>query len=367
MQLLLAMHVRERFHLRTYIGLSLAGLGCGFVGAMGGAKIASVAMPVREPVTMVAPQIEVTDDVAISSSTSMRAEAAPAPSNEVAFVIQAEDTNYMILPIDAATLPHVKSRMVNEEYASTTIAPLHAKDLTREVRAWQGVDVLVDNTCRATLHDFAVIHTLTGDPAYAADETANDAKWTRASIEKNGAAFVVAKLETCSGTYARAASAPAAVKFENLGTDQQSAEELAAIQDLESSSVAAEARTGFAEQVTEGNMGGSTNFDEVTHFTAQTARDNRTDTSWIVVRGAADFMCGGPDVNIWGLYRIDHGKPTRIVAAKSKLAGIDSLVDLDGDGLPEILGSELLSTTSFYDRDQNDLVSYQIPFFGCPC
>ncbi|MFT3695202.1 MAG: hypothetical protein QM831_18840 [Kofleriaceae bacterium] len=360
------MQLRERFSLRTYIGLSIVGLGCGFVGAMGGAKIASVAMPIKERVAIEIPVTEISDEVRMSSSSITHGDAAPAPSDDVAFVMVAEDTNYMVLPIDPATLPHVTSRIVKEEYASTTIAQLHDKDLTRELRAWKGIDVLVDNKCRTTLHDFAVIHTLTGDPVYAGEET-NNGKWTRALIDKNGAAYVVAKLETCSGEYARAASAPAAVTFDKI-SNGETREESTALADLKKSPIEAAARASLAQQAADGQPE-SDDFDKVVHYATFAAKDPRTSTEWIVIHANADFMCGGPDVNFWGLYRVEpNGSVTRVAGGEAKVSEISALVDLDDDGIPEIRGSGWIAPQSaFYDRDLATLLSYDVPFFGCPC
>lgn len=361
------MQLRERFDLRTYIGLSLAGLGCGFVGAMSGAKLASVAMPIKERVAIEMPAVDV-DDVQMSSTSIIHSEGAPAPSNDVMFVMVAEDTNYVVLPIDAATLPHLTSRLVKEEYASTTIAPIRDTDLTRELRAWKGIDVVVDNKCRQTLRDFAVIHTLTGDPSYAGEE-AGDGKWTRASIEKNGAAYVVAKLDTCSGDYARAASAPAAVPFETIAAlpvreDDNAqplrAEETAAIADLKRSPAEAAARNALDP---------ADNFDAVTSYQTIAATDPRTGVEWVAVHARADFSCGGPDVNFWGLYRVQaNGSVERVASGEAKLAEITALVDLDGDGIPELRGAGWLGPqAAFYDRDMNQLATFDVPFFGCPC
>jgi hypothetical protein len=113
----------------------------------------------------------------------------------------------------------------------------------------------------------------------------------------------------------------------------------------------------------------SSAFDKVTEITTKVALDPRTHTKWIAVHAHADFMCGGPQVNFWGLYRVEGDHVVAVKQAKlESLAEITSLIDVDGDGIPEILGAGWISPTSaIYDLEENMIVSYDVPFFGCPC
>src|SRR3569623_2123905 len=187
-----AMQLREPYPLRTYIALSLLGLGSGFVGALTGATLASRAHRVATTIPIIAPE----------------------PTAE-------------LVPVAAAVNTQRAALLGDGEYPSDASARLRDRDLTPELRAWRGQPVIVDGTCTDTLHDFALISQLSGDPAYADNSLADhprwairhgegdeaQMRWTAAGIEANGVHLVAAKRETCTGTIARAASAPAPVPF----------------------------------------------------------------------------------------------------------------------------------------------------------
>jgi len=355
------MHLREPFPLRTYIGLSLLGLGSGFIGALTGATLASNAhrVAVTIPVIDPAPQAEL---VPVASASTVRDERQPAPSNKPGFVIDVDNATWMILDVDPTSIDtHRAPHLAAGEYASDTVALLRDRDLTSELRGWRGQDVIVDGTCTDTLHDFALITQVTGDPVYADDTT--HPHWTTKTIEANGTHFVAAKLSHCTGKYARAASAPAAVPFLEVAEPELEQRAIAALK---------QSPTGLAvrAQIAAQYSGESKiNFDEATQVETKVARDPRTGATWIAVHAHADFMCGGPEINFFGLYRAAEGQLVTVREIQSPdLAGVDALVDLDGDGVPELLGNGWITPNrAFYNQDLAPIVSYEIPFFGCPC
>ena len=355
------MHLREPFPLRTYIGLSLLGLGSGFIGALTGATLASNAHRVAVTITVIdpAPQAEL---VPVASASTVRDERQPAPSNKPGFVIDVDDATWMILDVDPTSIDtHRAPHLAAGEYASDTVALLRDRDLTSELRGWRGQDVIVDGTCTDTLHDFALITQVTGDPVYADDTT--HPHWTTKTIEANGTHFVAAKLSHCTGKYARAASAPAAVPFPEVAAPEL---EQRAVTALKTSPTGLAVRAQIAEQYSGSEK---INFDEATQVETKVARDPRTGATWIAVHAHADFMCGGPEINFFGLYRVTEGELVTVREIQSPdLAGVDALVDLDGDGVPELLGNGWITPNrAFYNQDLAPIVSYEIPFFGCPC
>jgi len=359
------MNLREPFPLRTYLGLSLLGAACGLVGALTGATLASNAHRVATTIPIVEPAAEPQPElVPIASTTTARDERQAAPSNRPGFVIEVDGATWMVLDVDATTLDsHRAPHLARGEFASDTVALLRDRDLTAELRAWRGQDVIVDGTCTDTLHDFALISQVTGDPVYADDGTQ---RWTTATIEANGSHLVAAKLARCTGRYARAASAPAAVPFAELSDGDALASQATA--QLLASATGRAARAKFDEQYTV-NERPQVDFDEVAQLSTKVARDPRTGTTWISVHAHADFSCGGPDVNFFGLYRVAEGALVMVREQPSPdLAGLDALVDLDGDGVPELLGNGWLSPNrAFYNQDLEPIVTYEVPFFGCPC
>ena len=360
---LAGMHLREPFPLRTYLGLSLLGLGCGFVGALTGATLASNAhrVAISVPIIDPAPVIEATP---IASSAATHEERQAAPSNKPGFVIEVDGATWFVLDVDATTLDtHRTPRLAHGEFATDTIAMLRDRDLTAELRGWRGQQVIVDGACTDTLHDFALISQVTGDPVYADDATQH---WTAASIEEHGTHLIAAKLAHCTGKYARAASAPAAVPFGELADSDDLANQASAR--LLASETGRTARAQLAEQFPAGEQP-QVNFDEATQISTKVTSDPRTGAVWIMVHANSDFACGGPDINFYGLYRVADGALVTVrEQASPDLAGVDALVDLDGDGIPELLGNGWLEPNrAFYTQSLDPIMTYGVPFFGCPC
>lgn len=365
------MHLRESFPLLTYIRLSLLGVGCGFVGALSGATIASSAnQRVAEtvPVVEVAPAPEL---AAISTSGAAPREAAPAPSNQIGFVFELAGAHWMILDVDPSTIEHHRAtRLVGaqgaEDYPFATLAVLASRDQPAALRAWRNTQVIVDGTCTDTAREFALISQVSGEPSYAEDATSDSlGHWTAAAIAEHGTTVVAAKLDHCTGTYARAAAAPAAVPFAELDDTELAhrAEKL-----LLASDTATQARADLKAQYAEVPTDEVMTFDKVTELATKVTSDPRTGTKWISVHAHAEFSCGGPQVNIWGLYRMEGEQLLMVREQPADLASIQGLVDLDGDGIPEILGSGWITpSAAFYDQMLAPIVSYDVPFFGCPC
>ena len=363
------MHLHERFPLRRYLGLSLLGLGCGFVGAMSGAHAASR----FAQVTVTIPEIDLApapEPLEVASATSKHTERV-AVSQQPGFVIELEGKSWFVLDVDPSTIvTHAKTRVENDEAPTSTIAMLRDRDLTAELRAWRGETVDVAGTCSDVVHDFALVHVLTGDPVYAAEDNPADGKWTRAMIDQHGTAYVVAKLEHCTGAYARSSRAEPIVAFKTVEQDFTKVDfDVAhATDDLMKSDVAADVKHEFFNQMADEHDKTST-FDKVTEITTEVAIDPRTSTKWVAVHAHADFMCGGPQINFWGLYRVEGDHVVAVKRAKlASLAQITSLIDVDGDGIPEVLGGGWISPASaIFDLDESVLASYDVPFFGCPC
>ena len=365
------MHLHEPFPLRRYLGLSLLGLGCGFVGAMSGARIASDLVghdAVSIPEISLAPPIE---PIEVATTMSKHTEALPPVSTKPGFVIEIDGSSWFVLDVDPSTVDsHAKSHLENDEYPTRTLASLRDRDLTKELRAWRGQGVVVDSQCVDVLHDFALVHVLSGDPVYADEDNVATAKWTRRMVDEHGTAYVVAKLEHCTGTYARAELAPWIIAYEDVTGDPTKVDlDVAhATDDLMKSEVGEQVKQEFIGQMAD-EHDTSSGFDKVTEISTKVAIDPRTHTKWIAVHAHADFMCGGPQINFWGLYRVEGDHVIAIKQAKlESLAQITSLIDVDGDGIPEILGGGWISpTNAIYDLEENTIASYDVPFFGCPC
>ncbi len=369
------MQLRESFPLRTYLGLSLLGVGFGLTGALGGAAVASKATGVRAQ----APDIELavtSEPVSTSTSIRVNTEAAEAPSNDVGFVITTRTGNWFVLPMDASQIPHHGGSLEVSDGVQQVLEPL--RTLPAEVRAWRDVKVTVQGTCTDTLREFALLSQLSGDPAYIDEgeggprDELGQLTWTAKAVQAHGTTYVAARLEHCDGTYARATGATPAVAFTPVA---QGAHIALAEKTLLASAVAKEVRAAFAAdqaQMADPNMPAPT-FEklwaDVANVSSLEMTDPRTGTSWVAVHVSAEFSCGGPDLNFYGLYRVDGDRLVAISEMKSEnVSAIEALVDLDGDGVPELFGSGWLQPThAFYSAEMETLASYEVPFLGCPC
>ena len=75
-----------------------------------------------------------------------------------------------------------------------------------------------------------------------------------------------------------------------------------------------------------------------------------------------------PHVNLWGLYRVEKdGTLTSFDTSLGQIEQIDRLVDLDGDGMWEVIGTEWLGTTLVNDAKGTTLEQLDQQFYGCPC
>src|SRR5262249_41106487 len=105
-------------------------------------------------------------------------------------------------------------------------------------------------------------------------------------------------------------------------------------------------------------------FDEV-------AMQDRNGVEWISIHGFLDEGCGGPHVNVWGLYRVapDGTLVTVVSRALDTMSSLDSFVDLDGDGVPEVVGrgEGFGDNTVVETIDGKQITNLAVAFYGCPC
>jgi hypothetical protein len=364
LQFMAAMHLHEPFPLRRYLALSLLGLGCGFVGAVSGARIASNVMTSAMPVPHVTFDESHIEMANVSSTSIAHTEAMPAPSDKPGFVIEADGDTWFVLAVDPGVVTGRSHLAAEDGESTTTIASVRERELTPELRAWRGQRIDVDG-CIDVLHDFALVHVVTGDPVYADD--IDHRKWTARSIEAHGTAYVVAKLDHCTGTLGRAVSAPPLVTFTAVDEHDRDNDPLAskASELLMASATAMHVKAEFLAEA--GNL--PADYDKALTLDTIEGIDMRTRTKWIAVHANAGFACGGPNINFWGLYRAVGDHLVTIKEAKLEtIANIQSMIDLDGDGVPELVGGGWISPTSaVFDIDEQTLLSYNVPFFGCPC
>jgi hypothetical protein len=344
---------------RPHVLAALAMFGCGALGlAVGYAArpasthtVTMVSMPVHEP-TRTEPM------------TLPLANAQPVRSNELSLVFSAGGATYVKLAEigeDAAAMPkHGKGKLVDDDGITTALASIDAADVPAAYRRWTDREVLVDGTCRANVTGFYVVSRLTGDTGYAG---VDDEKWTVKNVLEHGSVMLAAKLDGCDGTFARGAELPPVIVPAELEDAELAAKARAA---LIASQPSQETQRDYLEFETTKPWYES----EYATFATRIVRHPTTGVTWVSVHGSMEHGCGGPDVNVWGLYRVEADGTLAAVQLRrlGDMHSIDKLIDIDNDGELEMIGTPWLGLDTVVARGSGEeLDRLSLTFFGCPC
>jgi hypothetical protein len=344
------------------------GVGCGLLGAM----LTLVAKPEPGPVALAPPSTMVPGEefVGVVTDNTATSEVQPAQpsrpgSDQFLFVFRAAGNTYLKLaelddePDQIPVLPKHDKLKVFDKEDTVAIGVVREADLPDAYGAWIGKQVIVDGSCKANVTGFAVVARLAGDPGYAGIE---NEKWTANSVMKSGSVVLAGRLDGCAkGTFARdAALAPIIIPtpVENAGLVAEARSAILA------SSAANDAAVEWAAHKQTGEWYESTN------FVTLVVRHPKTGVTWIAIQGRPDSDgCGGPDINVFGLYRVDaQGALIPVEERKSDLYTVQQLLDVDGDGNLEIIGRPWLGMDTYLVHpDGSEIESIKVPFFGCPC
>lgn len=289
-------------------------------------------------------------------------------ADEIQLLFRAGDATYMRLAdlerdADGARMwpPHAAPRLLNEDGVHVVLADVRDADVPAFHRAWAGKQVVVDGTCRATVTGFAVASRLAGSPVYAGIEKDD---WDVASVSHSGTAVLAARLDGCSGTYARDAALPPVVVLEPVQDERLASVARSAL--IASAAGAATERrwTQAADQAPAGTW-----WDHA-QFTTKIVRHPRTGAKLVAVHGYIEYACGGPEVNVWGLYRAAADgtlSPVRETQLEA-LHSIEQIIDIEGDGEIELIGRPWLGLDIVLaDAGGAVLDRLGMQFYGCPC
>jgi len=345
-------------------GMVGASLGCGVVGAM--VVLATTAAPMPGVLVPALPDVRMEESVRMPISVETRRTVAPAPrSSQLRFVFRAGGATYMKLEDlgsagDPKQLPaHGQVKLVTADDSTAAIAVVRDAEVPEAHRGWKGKQVLVEQSCTATVVGFAVVSRLVGDTGYAGIE---DEAWTAASVMGSGKTVLAARLDGCTkGLYARDAALPKIVALEPVANEDLA---LAARSALLASDAARETQLQWAEAGQEGE------WSEHTELDTKVLRHPLTGVTWISVHGNADEGCGGPEVNVWGLFRVERDGSLATVEARKleDLHRIEQIIDLEGDGELELVGRPWLGLDLVLTRASGEeLERLAMPFYGCPC
>jgi hypothetical protein len=361
--------IRRQLVVPAYVSAIHMAVGLGMLAA----GIALVAASSSPRVAEVAPVVELSETASPAPVTPPRAavaaseQAAPI-ADEIKLVFHAGGASYLRLADldrdDEGRIlwpRHAAPRLVQEDSAQVAIAAVDAADVPALHRSWLGRQVVVDGACRAKVTGFAVVSRLVGDPSYAG--LAKDV-WDVASVMQTGAQLLAARLDGCRGAFARDAAlapvvVPEPVRDERLARAAESA--------LLASAPAAEVGKSWNEAKPAGAEGAWWDHAELS---TRVLRHPQTRTTFVAVHAHTEQSCGGPDINLWGLYRVGADGTLSPVHERrfEHLYSIDRIVDVEGDGELELLGRSwlgddvVLTTAGGRELDRLDM-----QFYGCPC
>ncbi|MGE0403090.1 MAG: hypothetical protein AB7T06_40665 [Kofleriaceae bacterium] len=364
----------------------LTAIGIAFAGA-GLFAIAKPALQTPAPQrTAIEAPVEV-PEIALDVPVSSQTDAPPVArmgSRSVAMVFTAQGATWMKLEnlrvlgeatdmdgVPRSAFPkHGVIRHTQEDYVEIATAPIALEDVPAAHRDRLGDKIIVDGTCTTYITGFAVVARLTGSTGYAGDDTSDG--WTGTSVMKYGAPMIAAKLGDCTGTLARDATLPPAIEARAQKDDD--AKLVARAKQMLLRSADAKATTkewdGFYanNEFSKDESRGHWSTDSSTTWQTMTFVHPTTHETWISIHANQLEGCGSPHVNVWGLYRVEaDGTLTAFEAKLGDIETIDQLIDLDGDGVVEVVGKEWLGDTLVNDHLGNTLEKLDRPFYGCPC
>lgn len=274
-------------------------------------------------------------------------------------------------PLPPGTFPpHGPLRLVGDKSVPDgAIAALADNDLPADVAAWRGHRVVVDNRCQARVTDLALVGLISGslDDFYWADGEPGEVEVAEAVLHY-GNTVIAGRLAGCKvpGGIARSAHLPLAMPAIEIEDDEAAA---VARAQLVASRLSREAQRAYAETGQEGTWWQA----EERGITTKVIRHARTGEVLVSVHAAVDQGCGGANINIWGLYRVERSGAANVAVTALRLtdsaaiAAIERAVDLDGDGSFEFSGRTVDGDPVVVSAEGKTIRLLEIPFYGCPC
>lgn len=346
---------------RTTLVLPLVALGCSAIAA----AIGFTAAPAPSTTVAVIPIPQADVELApVPAHTVAHEIAQPVQPPELSLVFSAGRATYMKLADigeGGESMPsHGTPKLYSHDYVETAVASVDDSAVPHAYRDWQGKSVTVDNACTTKVTGFAVVARLTGDTGYASGDLD---KWTAANVLDHGSVVLAAKLAGCTGTFARDAALPAVIVPAEIKDAKLAAQARARVID---STPARDTQHEYAEFDQTGNWWES----EHAKFATKIVRHPTTGVTWVSVHASMEHGCGDPEVNVWGLFRVqaDGSLATVQLRRLDDLWSIDQLIDIDNDGELEVIGTPWLGLDTVVARGSGEeLDRLALSFFGCPC
>jgi hypothetical protein len=261
--------------------------------------------------------------------TAATPRAPTAPSSELLFVFRMGDATYVRLadlePTEVP--PHGRLRFVDDPNGTAAIGSVKDADAPHPYRGYIGKRLRVDGGCSATVVDLAVVS--------RADDTLT----------------LAARIDGCEqGSYARDATLSEVVRPTKI-IDQNLTDVARSL--VLASKPAADTQREWRAAALDGNWYDQGELSISVHGTS------------------SDVDCGGPNVNIWGLFRVgpDRMLETVDIRRLETLHSIEHVIDIEGDGELELVGKSWpgLETVLVKAEGEQEIDRLTVPFFGCGC
>jgi len=324
--------------------------GTGIVGIAAGALACVFLLPPRiHTVVLTTPPERIVEHVPVVVPA-----APPPPVTDVQMLFTVGGDTYVAL--DYGDIPkHGKAELVED--ADTTVALARVSTKT----AWTNRTMIVDGTCEATLTDFAVIARVAG---LARDAPGDLTAWSPKSVMEYGNPVLAAKIDGCTGLFARDASLPAITVLPDTtagGGSERLAEQ--ALKLLTTSDLSKAAQDAWREASHEGNWWE----DDDAKIETRIVRHPRSGDVFVVVHAYRFNDCGEVGGNLVGTYRVEaSGKLTSAKVDSSAMDSLEGVIDLENDNELELVGKS--KWDSFIDRMNGDSAATIGPStYGCGC
>ncbi len=322
--------------------------------AAGNARVASTPVP-SIPTAITEEPVRLTASIAVAQPAPP-----PAPSSELLFVFRAGGNVYVKLSDDEPK--HGKRVLADDADGTVTVAAVKPENLPAKLRGFAREALAVDGNCTAHVTGFAVVTRMLGTPGYAG---LDDEHWNVDTASAAGTSVLAARLDGCKdGVFARRASLAPIATLAEIKNDNLAATARAA---LIASDAGAEAQVAWSES---GESDKTEIWSEHAEFAIKVLRHPTTGVTWVTVHASIERGCGGPDINAFGLFRVDAKGALRTVVAKklTDLYSIERVIDVDNDGRPELIGKDWLGLETILAHGNGEPIDrLEMKFHGCPC
>lgn len=327
-------------------------------------RTAKIPAAVIARVALAEPAPELAEEVTADSEEPIHGLDQITDPAELAMVFDLDGDTYVRLSEDETATSHGTPHLISGDDVTAVIAPVTVGALPPALRGWANRAVVVDGACEARVVGFAEISRVIG---FASDPTSYDEDgepipaddWTVESVREQGV-VLAAKLDRCDGTWARAADwSPAAIvaKVDAPALERVAADDMVAMFD-------SELADDWREQ------GGEGTWRDAAKVTTSTWAHPLTEERWIFVQASHPGTCGEANIEKLAAYRVGADGQPRFV---SELGGghdtIEQVIDVDGDGQPELLMASEDDSTELVDLAGSGQQAIYIPHvsYGCGC